>query len=448
MKLYRLIAPVLACAVLAASTLGCTKQSDSETSVSPQFTSNRPIMVATLEAKELEAPGYGEENPAAETAASGANDFAFRLTSELLKGKETENMVCSPYSVWLPLAALLNATDEANREDLLDALGAAGITVEDVNHAASRMLYDLTKVREQEYLDEPYNPLQIANAIFVDNDVTLKQDFAQAYLDYFRGQAMNVDFSSESAVDAVNQWASEHTDGLIDEIIQEFDPNTVAAIANAIYFSDRWDWEFDPENTTENTFHGPAGDSTASFMVREGDGQIYYEDEQVQVAALPFTMGGTMYILLPKDGDASGLLASMDAAYLQRIQQGSIQATGKLLLPKFRIESDVMPLREALVNLGVPLFDEAAAPLTGGVIEEDVPVFLSEAVQKAVIEVDEKGTTAAAVTVMMAAGAAMPLPTEPFEMNCNQPFVFILSERSYDGGDQILFTGVVNQPEA
>jgi len=80
-------------------------------------------------------------------------------------------------------------------------------------------------------------------------------------------------------------------------------------------------------------------------------------------------------------------------------------------------------------------------------IEENIPVWLSSAVHKAVIEVDEKGTTAAAVTVMaVEAGAAMPEPTESFEMNCNKPFVFVLYGNTYDGGNQILFTGIVNQP--
>jgi serpin B len=73
------------------------------------------------------------------------------------------------------------------------------------------------------------------------------------------------------------------------------------------------------------------------------------------------------------------------------------------------------------------LFDDKNAPLTGGLVEENIPVWLSDAIQKAVIEVDEKGTTAAAVTVMeVACGSSMPEPTEPFEMICNKPFVFIL----------------------
>ena len=274
-------------------------------------------------------------------------------------------------------------------------------------------------------------------------------------MDYYRGSAINVDFSSRDAVGAVNQWASDNTDGLITDVVQEFDPDAVAAIANAIYYSNRWAWEFNPEQTTEDVFHAPTQDTTAFYMLREGDEQIYYEDDRVQAMPLKFksgngsnsALGGGMYIILPKTGSAAELLSSMTNDYFDEIRSGSISATGKLLLPRFSIENEIKGLREALKSLGVPLFDPISAPLTGGLVEEDIGVWMSDAVQKAVINVDEKGTTAAAVTVMvMERGDYMPEPTEPFEMICNRPFVFILYENTYDGGNQILFTGIVNQP--
>ena len=402
-----------------------------------------------ISAKKLTAPERGKRDPAVETAAAGANDFAFRLSSELLKTTGETNFVCSPYSVWLPLAALVNATDEANQPALLEVLGASGITADDLNRASSRMLYNLTKLQDLEYEDYEeyyYNPLKIANAIFVDMDVTLKKEFAQTFSDYYRGTAMNVDFESPEAVDAVNQWASDHTEGLITDIIKEFDPQTIAAIANAIYFSDRWSWEFDPAETKEDTFHAPNGDTTAMFMPREGDALPYYEDELVQAMPLTFKTGGGMYIILPKTGSAMELLGNMTSEYFTEIQNGIEFKTGKLLLPRFKIASDVMDIKDALISLGVPLFDDVTTPLTGGLIEEKLPVWLSGAVQKAYIEVDEKGTTAAAVTVLMADGAGMPEPTAPFEMICDRPFVFVLYEHTYDGGCQVLFTGVVNEP--
>ncbi len=411
---------------------------------------SQAMKLASVEAKALVRPDTREQLEAARSIAASANDFAFKLSAELAKEAGSENVLCSPISVWLPLAALVNAMDDP--QGAIAALGAQGMTADDINAAASAMLYDLRRKAEEytpeeakEYAEQYgyayHNPFAAANAIFVDKNAALSQNFVQKYADYYRGAAINVDFASPDAVNAVNNWAKESTNGLIPEIIQGFDADTAATIASAVYFSDRWDWEFDPDKTEESVFHAPNGDVKALFMPREGDMLTYYEDARVQAMPLSFKTGGGMMIILPKDGDANGLLASMTYDYFQEIREDSIRATGKLLLPRFSADSGVMDLRSALEALGFSsLFDREAAPLTG--LVEGAPVWLSGALQKARIEVDEKGTTAAAVTVIPAPGMAMPQPTEPFEMKCDRPFVFVL----YGRGDIVVFTGVVNRP--
>jgi serpin B len=412
-------------------------------------TGDTPIKIVSLNPKALLATDASDM--AARTAAAEANDFAFRLSAALIQNQGDDNFVCSPYSVWMPLAALLNATNDENKAALLDALGAAGITEADMNRAASRLLYDLTKLENKQYEKydknfKYYNPLRIANAIFVDNTVTLRADFAQTFMDFYRGASINVDFASRNAVDAVNQWASDNTEGLITNLIQQFNPDTVAAIANAIYFSDRWKWEFDSQETKEDVFHAPKGDTTAWYMLREDDSQPYYEDDQVQAMPLSFKLGGGMYIILPRDGKATELLSSMTTDYFREIRSKTEKREGKLLLPRFSIENEIRNLAGTLKTLGIPLFDSEVLPITG--LIKEYPLFISDAIQKAIIKVDEEGTTAAAVTVMMMAGTSLepPPPPKPFEMICDKPFVFILYESTADGGDQILFTGVVNQP--
>ncbi|MDR1158933.1 MAG: hypothetical protein LBK75_11655 [Oscillospiraceae bacterium] len=367
--------------------------------------------------------------------------FAFTLGGKLLAdAKAADNFVCSPLSVWLPLAALVNATDAEHKPALLDALGAAGVTEQQINDYAQILLYRVTGEGNKEYEKNYTSPLKIANALFVSQNYTIKQAFAQVFADNYLGTAFHVDFGSPDAVTAMNKWASEHTDGLIDNVVDSFDPETVAAIANAIYYSDRWDWEFDEDETKPDVFHTVSGDVTAQYMKREGDNH-YYEDERVQATPLSFKNGGSLWIILPKTETANDLYTSMTADYYAKITDGGIFGTGKLLLPKFEI-ADKLNLKDALTALGIPLFDSAAAPLTGGLIESGVPVWIDAAVQKAMIKVDEKGTTAAAVTVLtMMAGARMPQPSEPFEMTCDKPFMFVLE--SYG---QVLFTGIVNNP--
>jgi len=432
MRKYTIMLLVCLCVIMFAA---CDNSNE------PSSKNNDSINIVKVEARDLLSP-YSEDAPAARTVATGANDFAFRLGAALLKDAGDKNFVCSPFSVWLPLAALVNATDDQKKAALTEALGASGIAPADINKSASRMLFSLTKMELKGY-EGYFNPLKIANAVFVDKNVTLRKDFAQNFIDFYRGSSINVDFSSKDAVDAVNRWASDNTEGLIKNIIQEFDPLTVAAIANAIYFSDRWSWEFESKETKEDVFHAKDGESKAFYMLREGSNQSYYEDEKIQAMPLGFRHNGDMYIILPKEGDAATLLSSMTNEDFRKIQRGFEPAEGKLLLPRFSIENDISDLKEALISLGVPLFD--GSPLTG-LIKED-PVVLTSAIQRALIKVDEKGTTAAAVTVLEMAGSAGPDDKpKPFEMICDRPFVFILCEYTVDGGDQILFTGVVNKP--
>ena len=373
--------------------------------------------------------------------AKRANQFSFNLAAARASKNDGDNLILSPISVWLPLASLVSATDDAYVGTLLEALCLEGSSVEEVNDSALSILNFLMN---QNSPVESYNPLQIANAIFVDNKVTIKPDYMQSFADFYHGTAFNVDFTSRDAVRAVNRWASDHTEGLIEEVIDEFSPDTIVAIANAIYFSDRWQWEFDTKETMEGVFHSPTAEESAHFMVREGPGQAYYEDEYIQAVQLKFLTGGGMYIMLPKDGNADALLSSMTEDYFDAIRSSTAVAEGKLLLPRFSIDSDIMSLTDTLTNLGIPLFDATGSPITG-LVEEDIPLWLSGAVQRAAIAVDEKGTTAAAVTVIQAAGSGLPAePLVSFEMTCDRSFVFILYANTNYGVSQVLFTGIVN----
>jgi len=397
-----------------------------------------------------------EEWGGAETAAaSGANDFAFRLSAELARATGEGNLVCSPYSVWIPLAALVNATQEGYRDALLKALGAAGITADEMNRAASLMAGGLTAPsggpRAESYgtSPAPSESLKIANAIFISDEATLKKEFTRIFADFYRGAAMSVDFSSLEAVDAVNQWVSDHTGGLIDRIVEEFSADVILAITNAIYFAGQWNKEFNADRTEEDVFHAPDGDTTAFYMLRRGDELNYYEDDRVQAMPLAFAGGGGMCVILPKDESAVETLSTMTNGYFESIMAGAEPAEGRLLLPRFTIEGKTIELREALETLGVPLFDQKAAPLTGGLVEEDYYLWASSVLHKAVIEVDEKGATAAAVTIVQVdyAMAAPPMDeTEPFEMICDKPFVFIVYGETDSGVHQVLFTGIVSRP--
>ena len=395
----------------------------------------------------------GNPNPLAlsHRAAQGANDFAFRLAATLAQDTGDDNLIVSPFSVWLPLAALVEATQEPYQSQLLEALGAAGLDPAVINQTASRMIFDLTNEGHRQFAtpDFPHhNPLRIANAIFLDHDFTLRQSFAESFAYFYHGEILNANFTCPSTLDAINSWACYHTDGLIPHILDELPgDDSFAVILNAIYFSDRWRRPFATGLTHRDIFHGPAGESEAYFMeLRLTEHLVpYFENYRLQAIHLPFTTGGAMTILLPKEESAAVLLSSMTAEYFDYIVHNSVNGMGRLVLPRFSIESTIDDLADVLTAIGVPLFDRNAAPLTGGIIYENNPVWLSDAIQKAMIEVDEEGTTAAAVTSMVFNLTMGPPPPDIiFEMICNRPFVFVLHRNTAYGGNQVLFVGMVN----
>lgn len=383
-----------------------------------------------------------------ESYMDGANGFAFRLTDELLSAKKSgENLLVSPYSVWLPLAALVNSSDEAAKKEMLNVLGAGKLSKEELNQMAGALnLLLLQEERRAMYEEagETYEgPLKIANAMFVSRDGKINESFAKQFETVFGGKLFDVDFADSSAVNEVNRWAKEQTEGKIDKVIESFDPATSAAIANALYFSDSWANQFMKENNTDGVFYGAKGDEHAVFMNQKLKHAAYYEDGRMQAVVLNTIKGGEMVLFLPKQGiSPEEALKSLDAKKLQKIEEAEERCV-QLSLPGFRMESEPFSLKEALEALGVPLTDERACHLTG--LMEGEALYLSEALQKAMIEVDEDGLTAAAVTVMGIERMALLPETEPVELTFDRPFGFVLTGDAGQAGQQVLFAGVVNE---
>ncbi len=427
----RKLAFLLALCLLAAFFFGCARQPQNTNQLSGTAqTSSSAVKMPQL--KEAKALLKEADYDNVQRIAQAMDAFSFALTEKL--SKDGENLVVSPMSVWITLAALCNAIDDpATLAACQKALYIDGMDMADVNAGVSHILYRMTHTTTDD--GQEYNPLSIANAVFADDEVTLDADFAQTALDYFRAYVMSVDFSDPSAAEAVNKWASEQTNGLIENVVDGFDPMTVLAFANAVYFSDRFSNEFDPEATEKGVFHGAANDQDAMLMRRENTLQPYFEDESLQALTLPMVCGSGLIILLPKDGDASALLSSMTAKRFSEIRDNMTPCEGTFVLPRFTADYSAS-LAQTLKGMGLSeMFREGS--LSSLVNETDAQ--LSETLHKATIAVDEKGTTAAAVTVSIVTATGMIMPGEPFEMICDRPFAFVLYSRG-----QVIFAGTIN----
>ena len=457
MRKKQMLALFMSLSLLAQGMLfsGCGQKSIGEEPVQTRTETQEAQSVETTDSKKQDQPSETDENnqtvadktPDQDVARDEENGFALRFTEALLKQKkEGENLIASPYSAWLPLAALVNGCSGEAQEQLLKVIGEVGIDAETLNQAVKAINAGLSQEERQksyeEYGETFESPLKIANALFVQKDAAVNQTFEQLFSDNYDGKLFSVDFSDSSAANAINSWASEKTDGKITEIVDSFDAGTVAAIANALYFSDSWSSQFLEENTTDGTFHGAKQDENAAFMNQELSDGIYYEDEMMQAVVLWTTSGGQMVLCLPKDGySAEEAMQSLTTEKLQKISEADYRCV-QLSLPKFKLESNVFSIKEALEAMGVPLMQATDAALTE--VLDNEALYISSALQSAMVEVDENGLTAAAVTVMGLEKMALMPETDPIELTFDRPFAFVLTGNGEDAGDQILFTGVVN----
>ena len=194
------------------------------------------MLIQAAPAQTFAAPqNVRTEKEKEESYMDGANGFAFRLTDECSLQKRAVK-ICSfrPIRYGSRSAALVNGSDEAAKKEMLNVLGAGKLSKEELNQMAGALnLLLLQEERRAMYEEagETYEgPLKIANAMFVSRDGKVNESFAKQFETVFGGKLFDVDFADASAVNEVNRWAKEQTEGKIDKVIESFDPATSAAI--------------------------------------------------------------------------------------------------------------------------------------------------------------------------------------------------------------------------
>lgn len=363
----------------------------------------------------------------AEPAADGAPAVGERLGFALLKELYGEggNRVISPASLTLALGM---AAEGAAGETLAEILAA--LDAEDVSELAGVVPEEIVS----------------ANAAFVAPDLQLKPDYAARLEEGYGAERFEID---ADVVEKVNAWVAEHTDDLIDKLLNDApDPDAGLILVNAIAMDAKWARPFEPHNTVEDSFHAPEGDVTVEMMYQRGSFD-YVERDGVQIIRLPYASdaeegGLEMWIALPSEGVSIGLEGVLDALAeggMDSLREGATSTEVDLFLPKMDI-SDENSLADALKALGVQAAFGDAADFSG---ISDVPMKIAQILQKIRVQLDEEGTKAAAATaIIMPCMAAAPVEQPP-EVRVDRPFAFVIAD-SRTGS--VCFAGVVENPVA
>ncbi|MCA9712253.1 MAG: serpin family protein, partial [Myxococcales bacterium] len=300
--------------------------------------------------------------------------------------------------------------------------------------------------------NEPHEGTELAvvNRLFGDTKVAYEPTYLELTKTVFQAPLESVDFrgAPEPARVRINDWVADQTHDRIQDLLPpaSIDDSTRLVLVNAIYFKSQWQDPFEEGATSPAPFFASSGAHDVPTMhATHHYGFAEPEGAGVQVLELPYEAPGlAMTLLVPtaKDG-----LAAVEGALSAETLAGWVAAAKgerlALALPKFRIApAESLRLAKLLGQLGIQAAFSADADLTGMAPSTEQLMF-SECFHKGFIEVDEKGTEAAAATALVAVPGGAPPVGEPRTVTVDRPFLYLIRDTR---SGLVLFVGRVVDP--
>lgn len=328
----------------------------------------------------------------------------------------TDNLMISPLSLNLALGMLANGAEGDTRLELEKYLCNS---IDEYNQFS----------KDYESTDE----LKIANAAWVSDEFkdNINDNYRQELKDNYNAKFESLNFLDPESVNIINNWCSENTNNLIPEIISNLNPEQKMILTNALYFKAAWEEEFKESDTFECEFTNLDGSKSIVDMMCSEEG-IYYENDYAIGFRKDYKDSKYSFIgILPKD-EGEFKLTDLDLeSFFDSMSYGSVY----IRLPKFKSETS-LSLVSALQALGLNDIFSADTQLTG--LIDGTSLYVDDILQKTYIDVNEKGTEAAAVTAIVMKNTAY---HEPIRIFLDRPFAYMIIDNETD---TILFLGKIN----
>ncbi len=404
--------------------------------------------VARAEVAQSDKPRLTATNVPAEDLSelvAGNTAFALKLY-HFLSREKTENIFFSPYSVSIALAMTYAGARGQTQAEMADTLHFT-LPQERLHpafNALDQYFLSLGQAAQSSEENQLFR-LNIANALWGQQGYEFLSEFLDTLAENYGAGLRLVDFSAdpEAARQKINQWVSDQTEQKIKDLIPPgaIDDLTRLVLTNAIYFNAAWQYPFQKGATIEKPFTLLNGEQTLVPMMKLNESLLYGEGENYQLVSLPYQGESLeMVVILPAAGQFESVRDRITLDWLTQALQGRQSHTVNLSMPKFKVETNYS-LVDALSSLGMPTAfqpDQADFSAMNGKRE----LFISDIVHKAFVNVDERGTEAAAATAVIV-GITSVLPEEPVTMTIDRPFIFLI--RDYQNG-AVLFLGQVTNP--
>jgi len=358
------------------------------------------------------------------------------IFKELSAKKPEVNCFISPASIGICLQLVLAGANGQTKADMCKAMHLSEKELR--ADGMKNLMHDLKT-------DDAKVTLEIANAVFADKRLTLKDSFVLSARENFDSEMATEDFHSPSALAHINSWVDKKTHGHITSLTSKLPAASDAVLLNAVYFFGKWTKPFDVQRTEEGDFHRADSTSKKLPMMHSSGKFQYLENELFQAVELPY--GGGRYqalIFLPKPAVKLAQLRSNISSenWTQWLQSFSTKS-GALQLPRYKMEFG-SSLKQVLAQLGFGNMFSGAADFSG--MNTPPPaLYVADVIHKTTLSVDEEGTVATAVTGAIFAARAMRREEPPFQMIVDRPFIFAIQDTATN---LPLFLGAVYDPDA
>jgi len=372
---------------------------------------------------------------------AATNSFAANLFGQVSAQEQGKNFFISPLSVSMALAMTLNGANGQTYSDMQKTLALDGLTNDEINQSYQSLIAMFSNL-------DPNVTFNIANSIWYRNTFQVIDSFLTTDSIYYDAEVRPLNFNDPNAANTINSWVSDKTKGKIQSVIDPPIPSeAIMFLINALYFNGTWKYQFDSTNTKPESFTLLNGttENVPTMMVRDTS-LNYYSDNKFSVAELPYGDGDySMLVLLPDSTVSfSDAEASLTQGEMNNIVNGLSKQDVVINLPKFKVQY-YTGMKEILTQMGMGVAFGVGERADFTRINRTVPLLISDVLHKTYINVNEKGTEAAAVTVVIIGISASPIHKGPIYFKINRPFIFLIKE-NHD--NTIMFMGVVVDPSA
>ena len=361
-------------------------------------------------------------------------DNAFGL--DLFKAlNETEegNFNISPLSVSLALAMTYNGAEGETKMAMEEAMRLTGLSTDEINQSYQSLVKALLEADSKV-------TMEVAQSIWCRLGYNVLDDFINVNQTYYDAEVRELDFSRSDAKDIMNGWIEDKTHNKIKNMITEVSPSHVMFLINAIYFNGEWQHKFDKENTQKRAFKIKDDQTVQVDMMQKEDSVLMTSNDLFSAIQMPYGRGNfNMVVLLPNEGKTCNeLISSLSSDNWKVLMQNFVPANNvDIWLPKFKDDYKIK-LNDVLSAMGMEVAFTPSADFSG--INGNGGIWIDYVLHQTFIDVSEKGTEAAAATVVAMIETAM--PSTP-QFHADRPFIYAITEKETGA---ILFMGKMTKP--